>query len=132
MRVDYACSGEVIEQFNWPNCHGAYENSAPYGGPPMVNFAISWWRDDGNNNHRHNLLQTTKALWLDYKPIQFKTKMLKNFDEFLEDAFKSMQYSTLHTGIQDQLEYCLLLADKDPKVEQSCLQTIFNSDFFWE
>ena len=69
---------------------------------------------------------------MDYKPIQFKTKMLKNFDEFLEDAFKSMKYSTLHTGIQDQLEYCLLLADKDQKVEQSCLQTIFNSDFFWE
>ena len=80
----------------------------------------------------NNLLKTTKAFWLDYKPIQFKTKMLKNFDEFLEDAFKSMKYSTLHTGIQDQLEYCLLLADKDQKVEQSCLQTIFNSDFFWE
>ena len=80
----------------------------------------------------NNLLKTSKALWLDYKPIQFETKMLKNFDEFLEDAFKSMKYSTLHTGIQDQLEYCLLLADKDQKVEQSCLQTIFNSDFFWE
>ena len=104
-----------------------------------------------------NLRKTTKALWFntkEYKPIGFKTKMLKNFDDFLDDAFKSMKsdekliikdfstwskhfhpikkYSTLHTGIQDQLEYCLLLADKDQKVEQSCLQTIFNSDFFWE
>ena len=41
-----------------------------------------------------NLRKTTKALWFntkEYKPIGFKTKMLKNFDDFLDDAFKSMK-----------------------------------------
>ena len=61
------------------------------------------------------------------------SRMRLNGQKLYEEFFSSKKkYSTLHTGIQDQLEYCLLLADKDPKVEQSCLQTIFNSDFFWE
>ena len=40
------------------------------------------------------LQKSTTALWFgseEYKPIGFKTKMLKNFDEFLDDAFKSMK-----------------------------------------
>ena len=43
----------------------------------------------------------------------------------------SKKYTTLETEVKDQLKYCLTVAERDEKVEGSCLRTIFNSDFFW-
>ena len=104
---------------------------------------------------------TGNSVFWNYKPKQnYKSKMLKKFSELLENAFETMKeginiwskddfgpisfhgsllrmvqiskkYTTLETEVKDQLKYCLTVAERDEKVEGSCLRTIFNSDFFW-
>ena len=56
---------------------------------------------------------------IDYEPIAIVQS--KSYEK----------YTTLETEIKDQLKFCLTVAERNEKVERSCLRTIFNSDFFW-
>ena len=60
--------------------------------------------------------------------FRFELVLIYNLTVFSKISIK---YTTLETEVKDQLKYCLTVAERDEKVERSCLRTIFNSDFFW-
>ena len=78
-----------------------------------------------------NAFETMKEginIWTkdDFGPISFHGSLLRMVLSQI-----SKKYTTLETEVKDQLKYCLTVAERDEKVEGSCLRTIFNSDFFW-
>ena len=91
-------------------------------------------RDTWDGSERPIKIQSSAKHWQYFGSLKFEKIFGGNYNfvkfrESMTALFFPVQL-WLEQCIQSWELYCLTIAERDEKVEGSCLRTIFNSDFF--